>query len=192
VSLLTQKQSLRTQQHRTFGDLRIGGGTGRQGLCGSRARSAWTCFHESSACVRSSGARLRICAVAPAAKALRLPSALDAGLFLQGQCLRTQQRRAFGDLRIGGVTGRRGLCGSRARLARTCLHESSACARSSGARLGSYAAAPAIKAFAAPERAWRGLILAGAAFKQPHVGGGTGRRGFGASRARSARGRSLG
>jgi hypothetical protein len=150
----------------------------RQGLGGSRARSAWACSCGSSACARSSGARLEIYAstAAPAAKVLaalersalnaglfsreqclyafaaarvwgatrrrrhrkpmswRLPSALGAGLFSREQYLRTQQRRAFGELYVGG-TGCRGLGCSRARSARACSHGSNACARNSGALL---------------------------------------------------------
>jgi hypothetical protein len=157
-------------------------------------------------------------------KPWRLPSALGVALFSREQCWPTQQRIAFGDLRIGGgpvakafatpkrdrrglaptkaapaltqqrrafrvlrgthsaaarahsaaarVWGsthrrrrhrRQGHCGSRAGSVWACSRVTSACARSSGARLGSYAsaAAPAAKALAAPERARRGLVLAG-------------------------------
>jgi hypothetical protein len=173
-----------TQRHRprrrALGDLRIGGGTGRQGLCGSRARLARASSHESSACVwrgflprkqrlraeqrrafgelRSgtgqSGARLGIYALAaaPAAKVFaaserarrRLPltkaaPACAAAAHVRGA---TQRHRAPMPWWLPSA--------DRSMLA--CFRGRSACARSSGSRLGSYAsaAAPAAKAFAAP------------------------------------------
>jgi hypothetical protein len=80
-------------------------------------------------------------------------------LFSRDKCLRTQQRRAFGELRASSGTGRQGLGGSRARSAWACSRGRSACASSSGARSGIYASAAALaaKAFATPERARRGL-----------------------------------
>jgi hypothetical protein len=66
----------------------------------------------------------------------RLPSAIGVGLFSREQCLRSQQRRAFGDIRIGGGTGLQSICSSRARSAWAYYHESSACTRNSGARFG--------------------------------------------------------
>ena len=107
MGLLPQKQRLRSQQRRAFGKLHIGGRIGYLGLGGSRARSAWACSHESSAYGRSSGARLGsyTSAAAPAAKALVAPERARRGLFSRKQCLRTQQRRAFGNLHVGGGTG---------------------------------------------------------------------------------------
>jgi hypothetical protein len=138
VGLFPREQCLRAQQQRAFGELRIGSGTGRQGLCGSRARSAWASSYESSACGRSSFARSGSYAAAPIASALAAPQrkALNTGLFSWEQCLRAQQQRAFGELHVDGGTGRHGLCGSRAHARRAFSHEGNACARSSGARLG--------------------------------------------------------
>ena len=167
VGLFLREQRLRSQQRRAFWDLRGGVGTAAKALAApERARrgrvlAGAVLAHAAAARVWRSTRRRRH----RLPRSWRLLSAVLSMLacFRGSSACTLLQRRAFGELRVGGGTESQCLGGSRARSVRACSHGSNTYARCSGARLGSYTlAAPAVEASAAPERARRELVLTGA------------------------------